>query len=111
LRQLVAVSAVALACAGAHAQSDTRARSGGGEYVLVQDLRCGRLAGTYIQNSDLVTTYLELGGFGSDDIDGYDKFSNEIMQYCGSHPDEKLTHAIGSVFDKARAGDQTEFIK
>jgi hypothetical protein len=104
LRQLIAVSAVVLACAGAHAQLDTRAHSDGGEYVLVQDLRCARLAGTYIQNSDLVTTYLELARLGSDDIDEYDKFSYEIMQYCGSHPDEKLIHAIGSVFDKARGG-------
>jgi len=113
VRQVVFVSAVVLAFAtcGAHAQSDARAHSDADRYVLVQDLPCGRLEGTYVQNSDLMTTYFELAKIGSNNIVWSRESEDEIMSYCGSHPDEKLIHAIGFVFDRARVEGRVKITK
>jgi hypothetical protein len=113
MRHLVILSAIALTWLGcaAHAQSNQMAHSDADEYLPVRQLPCSRIEGSFIENSSLVTTYVDLARTGNLANVQSSNSEVEIFDYCKTHPKQSLIDAIGVVFHKTVADGEAKITK
>ena len=108
-RKLMFATAAIMACAvpGAHAQVELKSYADADGYINVQALTCAQLAGTFQEDADLLTTwysgwYNGLAHRHFISLPRSREAEHETIVFCKAHPDDKIIHAMGLVFDKMR---------
>ena len=110
MRLLFLATAAITACvaSGANAQVELKSYADAEGYIDVQALTCAQLAGTFQEDADLLTTwysgwYNGLAKRHFINLPRSREAEHETIVYCKAHPEEKVIHAMGLVFDKMRA--------
>ena len=111
MRRLFLATATITAClvsAGANAQVELKTYADAEGYIDVQALTCAQLAGTFQEDANLLTTWYSgwYNGLAKKhfiNLPRSREAEHETIVYCKAHPDEKIIHAMGLVFDKMRA--------
>jgi len=109
MRKLLLATAAVMGCAisGAHAQVELKSYADADGYINVQALTCAQLAGTFQEDADLLTTwysgwYNGLAHRHFISLPRSREAEHETIVFCKAHPDDKIIHAMGLVFDKMR---------
>jgi HdeA/HdeB family len=109
MRKLMLATAAIMACAvsGAHAQVELKSYADADGYIDVQALTCAQLAGTFQEDADLLTTwysgwYNGLAHRHFISLPRSREAEHETIVFCKAHPEEKIIHAMGLVFEKMR---------
>jgi hypothetical protein len=109
MRRLFLATAAITAClaSGANAQVELKTYADAEGYIDVQALTCAQLAGTFQEDADLLTTwysgwYNGLAKRHFINIARSREAEHLTIVHCKEHPDEKIIHAIGIVFDRMR---------
>lgn len=109
MRRLILATAAITACliSGAHAQVELKTYADAEGWLDVQALTCAQLAGTFQEDANLLTTwysgwYNGLAKRHYINLPRSREAEHLTIVYCKEHPEEKIIHAIGGVFDRMR---------
>jgi hypothetical protein len=105
---LAAAAIITCLISSANAQVELKSYADAEGWIDVQALTCAQLAGTFQEDANLLTTwysgwYNGLAKHHFINLGRSREAEHETIVFCKAHPDEKIIHAIGLVFDKMRA--------
>ena len=77
-------------------------------FIDVQTLTCGQLANTYQEDANALTSWYSgwYNGLAHKHFADFKKgriVEHQVIEYCKSHPDQKIIHAIGLILKEDRA--------
>ncbi len=75
-------------------------------WIDVQAMTCAQLAGTYLEDADILTTCTRYNGLAKKHMINVKRgkdLEHELIVYCKANPNKKVIQAIGVVFKDKRA--------
>jgi HdeA/HdeB family len=77
-------------------------------FIDVQALTCGQLANTYQEDANALTSWYSgwYNGLAHKHYADFKKgreVEHQVIEYCKTHPDERIIHAIGLMLREDRA--------
>jgi inactivated superfamily I helicase len=118
MRRLLLAAAAITTClaSSANAQVELKSYADAEGWINVQELTCAQLAGTFQEDANLLTTwysgwYNGLAKRHFINIARAREAEHLTIVFCKEHPDEKIIHAMGLVFERMRAERGIELSK